>query len=155
MTNNDVLIRLRYALNITDLKVLELFVLAGREVGRTEMESYFSKEGEPGFVECDDSVLGSFLQGLVASRRGKREDSGGRAAPDPRHLSNNDILKAIRIALELREDDLIDIMGLAGVEVSKSELSALFRKEGQPNFRPCGDQFLRNFLAGLTAKYRV
>jgi uncharacterized protein YehS (DUF1456 family) len=80
---------------------------------------------------------------------------GRRGSGETPRLSNNEILKSIRIALELRDDDLVGILRLAGVEVSKSELSALFRKPGRANFRPCGDQFLRNFLVGLTAKYRV
>jgi uncharacterized protein YehS (DUF1456 family) len=160
MINNDVLRRLRYALNITDLKVLELFALAEFEITRKELESFFLKEEEAGYVACDDSVLEAFLEGLVIGRRGKREQAEGEKAPPadrgsaPR-LSNNDILKKIRIALELKDEDIKAIMSLAGVELSKAELSALFRKRGHPNYRPCGDQFLRNFLVGLTAKYRV
>jgi uncharacterized protein YehS (DUF1456 family) len=157
MNNNDVLRRLRYALNITDHKVVELFALAGHEISKPDLESIFAKEGEPGYVECDDRTVELFLAGLVTSRRGKKEESeAGKPAPRPRtRLSNNDILKRIRIALELVDEDIIGIMELAGVKLSKSELSALFRKQGHPNYRPCGDQFLRNFLAGLTAKYRV
>jgi uncharacterized protein YehS (DUF1456 family) len=162
MDNNDVLIRLRYALNITDLKVLELFSLAGRELDRARLEGLFLKEGEPGYEDCGDSLLAAFLDGLVTSRRGKREEApgaGGAAGPAggrgrPR-LSNNDILKKIRVALELKDDDLVSIMKLAGVEVRKPELSALFRNPAHSNYRECGDQFLRNFLAGLTARYRV
>ena len=155
MNANDVLIRLRYALNITDIKVLELFRLAGRELTREELEPYFLREGEPGYAECPDEVLDLFLSGLITSRRGKREgDEGGQRQPRHR-LSNNDILKAIRIALELRDEDIAAIMKLSGMELSKAELSALFRKPRQPNYRPCGDQVLRNFLAGLTARYRV
>jgi uncharacterized protein YehS (DUF1456 family) len=155
MNANDVLIRLRYALNITDLKVLELFRLAGRELTREELEPFFRKEGEPGYAECPDEVLDLFLSGLVTSRRGKREGDGGEPRQPRARLSNNDILKAIRIALELRDEDIAGIMELSGMEMSKAEISALFRKPRQPNYRPCGDQVLRNFLAGLTAKYRV
>jgi uncharacterized protein YehS (DUF1456 family) len=161
MINNDVLRRLRYALNITDAKVLELFKLAGYEMERAELEGVFKKEGEEGYAECDGLVLERFLEGLVTSRRGQRTGgSAGKApnapgrGPGPR-LSNNEILKRLRIALELRDDDIIGIMALAGVALSKSELSALFRNPRHSNYRPCGDQFLRNFLAGLTAKYRV
>ncbi len=154
MTNNDVLIRLRYALNITDLKLIELFALADYKIQRPELESLFKREDEEGYVECDDAMVSLFLKGLVTSRRGKREEK--QSSPSAAQVvSNNDILKSLRIALELKDDDLLGIMELAGVKVSKSELSALFRKPGHPNYRPCGDQFLRNFIAGLTAKYRV
>jgi uncharacterized protein YehS (DUF1456 family) len=161
MINNDVLRRLRYALNITDLKVIELFKLADYEIDKLELEGIFKKEDEDGYVECGDSLMELFLEGLVVSRRGKKDaaDAGrnpARSRPSTGHrLSNNDILRRIRIALELKDEDIIAIMRLAEVELSKPELSALFRKKGHPNFRPCGDQFLRNFLVGLTEKYRA
>ncbi len=169
MNRNDVLRRLRYALNITDLKVLEILALAGRQMSRTELEPFFLKEEEAGYVECPDEVLASFLDGLIVSRRGRREEAttqtaakgagmAAKGAPPPSpppHLSNNEILKRLRMALELKDDDMFAIMDLVKVKVSKSELSAFFRKHGHVNWRPCGDQFLRNFLAGLTARYRV
>lgn len=157
MINNDVLRRLRYALNLTDIRVIEVFALADYDIARPELESIFRKEDEEGYVPCGDLVMDRFLEGLVVSRRGKRPAAPGetrRQEPVPR-LSNNDILKRLRIALELKDEDILTIMALAGVQLSKSELSALFRKPGQPNYRPCGDQFLRNFLVGLTAKLRV
>lgn len=64
-------------------------------------------------------------------------------------LTNNDILKKLRVALELKDEDIIHILKLSDFEISKSELSALFRKEEHPNYQPCGDQLLRNFLNGL------
>ncbi|HET7839357.1 MAG TPA: DUF1456 family protein [Rectinemataceae bacterium] len=159
MTNNDVLRRLRYALNLPDPKLIELFALAGRSISSQELGALLMREDEAGYAECDDATMGQFLDGLVSSRRGKREagPEGGPGLPGPprARLSNNDILKRLRIALELVDEDIIAIMLLAGVKLSKSELSALFRKPGHPNFRPCGDQFLRNFLSGLTSKYRV
>jgi uncharacterized protein YehS (DUF1456 family) len=156
MNNNDVLKRLRYALNMPDKKVVELFKAVGYDIPRPELESIFRTEDEAGYVECGDSLMDKFLEGLVISRRGRREGAADapRAATGPR-LNNNDILKRLRVALELKDEDIISIMRLAEVEISKPELSALFRKRGHGNYRPCGDQFLRNFLSGLTAKYRV
>ena len=156
MTNNDVLRRLRYALDLPDRKVVELFALADYEITPEEFGVLFMKEDEEGFVECDDSLVEFFLQGLIGDRRGKRDDERAGSPANLRRgrLSNNDILKQLRIALELREEDVIDVLRLAGVDVSKSEIGALFRKKDHPNFRPCGDQFLRYFLNGLTARYR-
>jgi uncharacterized protein YehS (DUF1456 family) len=74
--------------------------------------------------------------------------------PDSR-LTNNAILKKIRIALELKEDDMLAILKLADVDLSKSELTALFRKEGHKNYKECGDQFLRKFLRGISIRYRT
>ena len=64
-------------------------------------------------------------------------------------LSNNDILKKLRVALQLRDEDVIQILKLVDFEMTKSELSALYRKPDHPNYKECGDQLLRNFLNGL------
>jgi len=64
-------------------------------------------------------------------------------------MTNNDILKKLRVALKLRDDDIIEILKLVDFPVSKSEISALFRAEDHPNYVECGDQLLRNFLNGL------
>ncbi len=69
-------------------------------------------------------------------------------------MTNNDILKKLRVALKLRNDDIAHILGLAGFKATKSELDALFRNESHPNYKPCGDQLLRNFLNGLIIHLR-
>jgi len=69
-------------------------------------------------------------------------------------LTNNDILKKLRVALELKDDDIVHILKLAEFDVTKSELTALFRKPDHPNYKECGDQLLRNFLNGLVTYKR-
>ena len=69
-------------------------------------------------------------------------------------MSNNDIMKKLRVALKFTDDDIIEVLKLANFRVTKTELSAIFRKEDQPNFKPCGDQILRNFLNGLVIHMR-
>lgn len=64
-------------------------------------------------------------------------------------MSNNEVMKKLRVALSLRDDDIIEILKLANFATTKTELSAIFRAEDHPNFKPCGDQILRNFLNGL------
>jgi len=64
-------------------------------------------------------------------------------------MSNNDIMKKLRVALKFTDDDIVKVMALVDFKVTKTELSAIFRNEDHPNFKPCGDQFLRNFLNGL------
>jgi len=64
-------------------------------------------------------------------------------------LSNNDILKKLRVALSLRNDDIIEILSLVNFEMSKGALGDLFRNEDHPGFVEAGDQVLRNFLNGL------
>jgi uncharacterized protein YehS (DUF1456 family) len=64
-------------------------------------------------------------------------------------LTNNDILKKLRVALELKDDDVVKILKLSDFEITKSELNALYRNPTHPNYKECGDQLLRNFLNGL------
>ena len=69
-------------------------------------------------------------------------------------MDNNDIMKKLRVALKLRDDEIVDILKLVNFNISKSELSAIFRKDDHPNYVICGDQLLRNFLNGLIIKMR-
>jgi uncharacterized protein YehS (DUF1456 family) len=69
-------------------------------------------------------------------------------------MTNNDILKKLRVALKLRDDEIVKILELVDFRISKSELGALFRKEDHPKYMECGDQILRNFLNGLVIHLR-
>lgn len=155
MITNDILRRLRFAVRINDATMLEMLSLAGITTTRETLDTYFLKEDEAGYVECPKVVLAALLDGMILKLRGPRTGSveAPAQAPQPAGLDNNMVLKKIRIALELKEEDMIAIMKLAGIELSKNELSALFRKKGQKNYMECMDQFLRNFLTGL-ASYR-
>ena len=154
MTNNDVFRRLRYALDLSNPAILESFRLSGRELVQSDFMALLKKEGEEGYQECSDADLEDFLDGLIALKRGQKSGEPGATPAHTAQLSNNDILKKIRIALELKEADMLAVFQLAGFPTSKSELGALFRTKGHANFKECGDQLLRNFLKGLTLKYR-
>jgi len=69
-------------------------------------------------------------------------------------MNNNDIFKKLRVALQLRDDQIVEIMQLVDFRISKAELGAFFRNEDHPNFMECGDQVLRNFLNGLVIHLR-
>lgn len=153
MTNNDVLRRLRFALDLSDEEVLRLCRLARVELALPELWAYLIREGDPGFDPCPDAVLGALLDGYVLHRRGPRNP----ATPAPRQaerLDNNLILRKLRIALELKEPDMLSILQQGGMDVSPSELGALFRNKNNSHYRACGDQLLRNFLKGLTVRLR-
>jgi uncharacterized protein YehS (DUF1456 family) len=150
MTNNDLLRRLRYALNLNGVTIAEIIGLAGREIGPAEVLKLLKKEDEHGFVACDDALMGAFLDGLITYKRGAHDQPGQAQPAADATLNNNLILRKLRIALELNDEAMIAILKQAGVTVSKSELSALFRAPGHRNFKECGDQFLRNFVRGLT-----
>ncbi len=154
MTNNDILRRLRYAMDIKDSTMIEIFKLSEYEIARSDLIALLKKEEEEGYVECSDNVMELFLDGLITHKRGKREMMPGHVEKKDSSLTNNSILKKLRIALKFREDDMLSTLKLAGMNLSKSELSALFRKEGQRHYKECGDQILRNFLKGLTTRFR-
>ena len=155
MTNNDILRQLRYALNINDSTMIEIFKLADHEIEQSKLTGLLKKEDEEGFVNCGDAVLGYFLDGLILRKRGRKEIKPGETRKSDSRLTNNAILKKLRIALELKEDDMLATLRLSNVDISKSELTALFRKEGHKNYKECGDQFLREFLKGLSIRYRT
>lgn len=69
-------------------------------------------------------------------------------------MNNNEIFKKLRVALKLRDDQIVDILQLVDFRISKSELGAFFRNEDHPNYKECGDQVLRNFLNGLVIHLR-
>lgn len=150
MTNNDLLRRLRYALNLNGETIAELCTLGGHEIGPIDVLKLLKKEDETGFAACDDRVMGAFLDGLIVARRGAMEAKAGSGKAPDTALNNNLVLRKLRIALELTDEAMLAILEKAGVQLSKSELSAMFRTKGHRNFKPCGDQFLRNFIRGLT-----
>ena len=129
MTNNDILRRLRYALNINNSAVIDIYKLVNFSIDYNTLDSIFKRDDMDGYIECSDEVLDAFLDGLIISKRGKQEGKETPAKKAHVTLNNNIVLKKIRIALELKEDLLIEIIALADLRVSKSELSALFRKE--------------------------
>ncbi len=154
---NSVLRRLRYALTLNDSATIGIFKLMNYEMDEEYLHSLMKQEEEKGFLPCRDKTLALFLDGLIIKRRGKQE--GPNAKPPKvlsgsERISNNDILRKIRIAMNYREEDMMHILRLAQFNVGKSELSALFRKTDHRSYKVCGDQLLRNFLQGMVKKYR-
>lgn len=152
MTNNDILRRLRYTFDYDDSKMMALFALADLEVTREQVSNFLKKDDDANYQACNDTQLATFLNGLINDKRGKKD--GPQPEPEKR-LTNNIIFRKLRIALDLKDDDVLEILALAPFALSKPELSALFRKAGHKHYRACKDQILRNFLKGLQHKYRA
>jgi uncharacterized protein YehS (DUF1456 family) len=152
MMNNDVLRSIRYMLDLHETKVVEIIKLGGLDVTKAQIAAFLKKDEEEGFEPCSDEVMAYFLDGLVFFKRGK--DESRPQLPVELPMTNNIVLKKLRVAFELKEEDMHAILNAAEFPVSKPELSALFRKAGHNNYRPCGDQLLRNFLRGLTTRVR-
>lgn len=152
MLNNVVLRSIRYMLDISESKIIEMAKLANCEITRPEVLGYLKLEDEEGFQYCKDEIMGKFLDGLIYFKRGK--DDSRPTPPLEIPLTNNTVLKKLRVAFELKEEDMHAILTASGFPLSRPELSALLRKPGHPNYRECGDQVLRNFLKGLTLRVR-
>lgn len=149
MTNNDILARLRYLFNYNDLKVVELYKLAGSEIEESDVINWLKKEEEPTYVAMSDKELASFLNGLIIEKRGEKEGP----KPEPEEfLTNNNILRKLKIALNLKSEDILELFALIDKKVSKPELSSFFRNPDHSSYRPLMDQYLRNFLTALQLK---
>ena len=173
MNNNDRLVRLRYALDIKDTEMVEIFKLGGLEITKEDVKKLLTKSKNENsdtvkkeefqkndyVKDCSNQTLESFLNGLIIFKRGRKEPALNEPEkPAPMVINdknvNNMLLKKIKIALSLSSEDMLGILGNAGVQISKSELSAVFRKEGHRNYKECGDRYARNFLKGLAIAWR-
>jgi uncharacterized protein YehS (DUF1456 family) len=151
MNNNDIMRRIRYTFDFSDSKMIELFALAEHQVTRAQISDWLKKEDDPAYQELYDKQLAFFLNGFIIDRRGKLETKQPIAE---KSLNNNIIFRKLKIALNLKDEDILEILKLVDMRVTKSELSAFFRNPTQSQYRPCKDQFLRNFLHGMQQKYR-
>ncbi|MGG3924424.1 DUF1456 family protein [Metabacillus fastidiosus] len=164
MDNNDILIRLRYAMEIKNKEIAEIFKLGGVDITVPEVIKVLTKSDEDDIenedqIKCNNSMLDSFLNGFIIYKRGKQEPKPGQPNVQETPVNkganvNNLLLKKVKIALSLTAEDMLDIFEEAGITVTKGELGALLRKEGHKNYKECGDKYARNFLKGLAIKYR-
>ena len=172
MNNNDILIRLRYALDIKDTDMMEIFKLGGITFTKEELQRMLLKpksnsniDSEDEFIanddmkKCNNFMLESFLNGFIIYKRGKQESKPGEPEKQAYIIKdnktvNNVLLKKLKIALSLTGEDMLAILKAAGTNLSNGELSAVLRREGQRNYKECGDRYVRNFLKGLAIRYR-
>jgi len=132
--------------------MIEIFALADNQVTRAQISDWLKKDDDPAQLNLNDRNLAIFLNGLINYKRGKKE---GTQAEAEKHLTNNIIFRKLKIALNLKDDDILGILSLAHFRISKHELSAFFRNPEQEQYRLCKDQILRNFLQGMQLKYHV
>jgi uncharacterized protein YehS (DUF1456 family) len=131
--------------------MIAIFSQADLDVTREQISNWMKKEEDEAYVNCTDVQLATFLNGLINDRRGKRE--GEQPKPEKK-MNNNIIFRKLKIALNLKDDEILAILLLADLRISKHELSAFFRRADHKHFRACKDQILRNFLQGVQLKYR-
>ncbi|GAB3535404.1 DUF1456 family protein [Pontibacter brevis] len=150
MTRNDILRRIRYTFDYNDSEMIALFASGGKQVTRAEISDWLKKEDDPESKEIDDENLAAFLNGFINEKRGKKE--GEQPSPEKK-LNNNIILRKLKIALGLKDEDIIKILERVRFRLGKAELSAFFRNPSQTQYRPLKDQILRNFLQGMQEEY--
>lgn len=152
MLNNDILRSVRYMLNLNNDQMVAILALTDTDVLPAQIATWVKKEEEEGFSLCPDIVMAQFLNGLIYSRRGK--DDSKPAPKIERKITNNLVLKKLRIAFELKSDDVLAILQEQEFRVSMPEITAMMRNPDHKNYRECGDQFLRYFLRGLTQRLK-
>jgi uncharacterized protein YehS (DUF1456 family) len=151
MNRNDILRRIRYVFDFNDLKMISIFDKADHKFTRAQISDWLRKDDDPACQKFSDMDLAIFLNGLINDMRGKKD--GPQPEPE-KSLSNNAIFMKLKIALNFKADDVVKILAMADVKISKHELSAFFRRAGHKHYRECKNQMLRNFLKGLQLKYR-
>lgn len=151
MRNNDILKSLRYILNVNEAEMAEILKLAGYKPTRSEIDYIFEDNDDEG-PDSTHELTAHFLDGVIYHKRGMSDKHPPQPIRYP--VTNNMILKKLRVAFTLREEDILDLIKKTGFKISSTELSALFRKENHKNYRPAGDQVLRYFLRGLAERER-
>ncbi|PCJ20105.1 MAG: hypothetical protein COB02_05765 [Candidatus Cloacimonadota bacterium] len=152
MINNDILRRLVYIFDLNDLSTLKIFTLSNKTIEHSLFSRIVKREDDENFELCSNEILNHFLDGLIILKRGLPES---KVIPkSSTTLNNNIILRKIKIALTFKDADILACLKLVDFKVGKSELSALFRKKDHKHYKVCGDQFLRNFLLGLSKTLR-
>jgi len=152
MISNDVLRSVRYLLDLPDARIVDVVHLADPafDLSPDEVRAWLLREDEPGYKECPNAALARFLDGLIVHLRGR--DESRPPPPIAARVTNNLVLKKLRVAFALKDTDVQDVFRAADFSISTAEIGALCRQPGQRNYRACGDQILRNFLKGLSLR---
>ena len=151
MINNDIYRRLRYLFGYHYDHVVALFAATGFEVSEVQYKGWAGKEEEDRFIMMTDRELAIFLNGIIIERRGAQEGPPPTAEDE---MSNNTILRKLKIEFNMRSEDMLEIFALVDRNLSPHELSAFFRKPSHKSYRYVKGQYLRNFLMGLQLKYK-
>ena len=131
MTNNSIFRRIRFIYNFSDHDLMDIFKLVGCVVNRTQIIRWLNKEDHEDYLVMKDEELATFLNGFIVLKRGKKE--GPQPQPE-KQLTNNMIFRKMRIALNLIDEDIIQILASVEMRMSKHELSALFRNPNQRQY---------------------
>lgn len=145
MNTNATFKKIIQALCLDPAQVEALFQGSGLGLGQADIENILNARGGKPMPAY---VLATFLNNLIAAKRGKKADAAEQINKHQK-LTNNDVLKKLRIAFNLHEQDVRDVLALATIELTKSDLSALFRKPDNTHYKACDDELLADFIEAL------
>ncbi|HIM94410.1 MAG TPA: DUF1456 family protein [Campylobacterales bacterium] len=151
MQINDILFKIKTALSLDNEAIIKAYTLVEYEMSQERLTDILKKRQDKGYAEATYEELGLFLDGLILLKRGKASTT--KDEDEVFELTNNLILKKLRVALELKEAELVILFALAEVTITKRQIGSLFRKEGGKNFKACSDELLLSFLEGLDEFY--
>ena len=146
MTNNEILRRIQHALNLKNAQIIKAIEQADVTVTHDQVINWLKADNDKSCSKMKDKELAVFLNGLINLKRGKKEG----AQPKPEiTLTNNMIFMKLRIALNMKAEDVLDVLEVVGISLSKYEIGAYFRKPENKNYKVCEDQLLCDFLNGV------
>ncbi|SBT14100.1 YehS family protein [Vibrio celticus] len=146
MTNNEILRRIQHALNLKNAQIIKAIEQADVTVAHDQVINWLKDDNDKSCSKMKDKELAVFLNGFINFKRGKKE--GEQPKPEVA-LTNNMIFMKLRIALNMKAEDVLDVLEVVGISLSKYEIGAYFRKPENKNYKVCEDQLLCDFLNGV------
>lgn len=145
MTHNHIIKLIAQALLMTTEDITKFYQLSDEGITADDVLGILKDEEDEHFVLCSDEGLELFLNGFITHKRGPSD----KKTPSLYPLTNNSVLKKLRIALNFQDEEMLDIFEAGGLKLSRSELTPFFRKEDHKHYKRVSDRILKNFLAGL------
>ncbi len=151
MTNNETLRRIQHSLNLKNAQIIKAFEQVEISVAPNQVNDWLKADSDKSVTKMKDKELALFLNGFINLKRGKKE--GEQPKPEQK-LTNNMIFMKLRIALNMKAEDVLDVLEVVGVSLSKYELGAYFRKPNNKNYKVCEDALLCEFLNAVQFTHR-
>jgi len=146
MTNNYILSSIMDSVKLSKVDILKAYKLVDKKITQDDVDDILREPSDEKFILLSNEGFELFLNGLITYKRGP---SDKKAKKQKIYFSNNIILKKLKIALDLKDEDIIAIFENDGLEITKSQLTAYFRRDGHINYRKCSDSLFKRFIKGL------
>lgn len=149
MRTNDIFRKIVHSFLLDTPQIQALFAPSDIELSDKDVANLLKTDYQPGFEAMPEYILIVFLNNLIDQERGKKADAVAAQVAKHAKISNNDVLKKLRVAFVLHEQDLRDALKLVTIELTKSDLAALFRKAGHEHYKVCDDELVLDFIEGI------